>query len=207
MERKNIFRIDRALEKRTAKDLLLRSVMAFALIHQPTQPTAVLENSHHSDSSARREASERASVFEDKASSVSEVVVFPLPIPETTVIPEATKNPQPSNEVPASDWILDPEISFYGPGLYGRRTACGLELTKDLLGVAHRTLDCGTPVTFEWQGKELTVPVVDRGPYVSGRIFDLTGGACVKLNHCFTGQINYKMGIMDANWFRRKGLL
>jgi rare lipoprotein A (peptidoglycan hydrolase) len=91
-------------------------------------------------------------------------------------------------------WRRDPEISWYGPGFYGRRTACGQALTKSLLGVAHRSLPCGTLVTFRHGGRTLTVPVVDRGPYVRDRIFDLTGGACVALRHCFTGPIEYRMG-------------
>jgi len=36
------------------------------------------------------------------------------------------------------------------------------------------------------------MPVVDRGPYVTGRQFDLTGGACLKLGHCYTGSIEWK---------------
>ncbi len=40
----------------------------------------------------------------------------------------------------------------------------------------------------------LTVPVVDRGPYVSGRIFDLTYAACKALHHCYTGPISWKKG-------------
>ncbi len=111
----------------------------------------------------------------------------------TTVLPELVKQPKPDAKASVTDWKLDEEISFYGPGFYDRRTACGLKLTKELLGVAHRSLSCGTLVSFGWKGKEVTVPVVDRGPYVSGRIFDLTGGACVKLDHCFTGPINYRI--------------
>jgi rare lipoprotein A (peptidoglycan hydrolase) len=67
-------------------------------------------------------------------------------------------------------------------------------LTKSLRGVAHRTLPCGTKVTFRHKGRTLTVPVVDRGPYVDDRTWDLTGGACVALNHCFTGPIEWKLG-------------
>lgn len=96
--------------------------------------------------------------------------------------------------VSKNPWRRDPEISWYGPGFYGRRTACGQALTKSLLGVAHRSLPCGTLVTFRHAGRTLTVPVVDRGPYVRDRIFDLTGGACTALRHCFTGPIEYRMG-------------
>ncbi|HET6448106.1 MAG TPA: septal ring lytic transglycosylase RlpA family protein [Conexibacter sp.] len=59
--------------------------------------------------------------------------------------------------------------------LYGNRTACGQTLTAGTLGVAHKTLPCGTMVTFRYGGREVTVPVIDRGPYAGGREWDLTG--------------------------------
>jgi hypothetical protein len=89
-------------------------------------------------------------------------------------------------------WRHDPDISWYGPHFFGNGTACGQTLTKTLVGVAHRTLPCGTLVTFRYAGRTLTVPVVDRGPYVSGRTWDLTYGACSKLAHCFTGTIDWR---------------
>jgi rare lipoprotein A len=64
------------------------------------------------------------------------------------------------------------------------------------MGVAHRTLPCGTLITFRnpTNGRTFTVPVVDRGPYVSGRQWDLTGGLCIALDHCWTGSIEWKYG-------------
>jgi len=59
--------------------------------------------------------------------------------------------------------------------LYGGALACGGTLGYDTLGVAHKTLPCGTRVTLRYRGREVTVPVVDRGPYVGGREWDLTG--------------------------------
>ena len=91
-------------------------------------------------------------------------------------------------------WRFDPNISWYGPGLYGNGTACGQKLTKELVGVAHRTLPCGTMVTFRYNGKTVTAPVIDRGPYVSGRTWDLSKGLCTLLDHCFTGTIEWKLG-------------
>ncbi len=64
--------------------------------------------------------------------------------------------------------------SWYGPGFYGNRTACGQTFTSRLLGVAHRSLRCGYRVTVRYRGRSITVPVVDRGPYVRGRDYDLT---------------------------------
>jgi rare lipoprotein A len=66
------------------------------------------------------------------------------------------------------------KATWYGPGFYGRRTACHVKLTRRTLGVAHRSLPCGTKVEFFSAGKKITVPVIDRGPYVSGVTWDLT---------------------------------
>jgi rare lipoprotein A len=64
--------------------------------------------------------------------------------------------------------------TFYGPGFYGRRTACGGRLTPTTIGVANRTLPCGAPVSILYHGRTLTVPVIDRGPYANGADWDLT---------------------------------
>jgi hypothetical protein len=107
--------------------------------------------------------------------------------------PQRVPTPGTVSKVPLSPWHHDRNISWYGPGLYGNGTACGQTLTKTLVGVAHRTLPCGTLVTFRYKGVTLTVPVIDRGPYVSGRTWDLSHGACAKLGHCFTGTIDWKL--------------
>jgi rare lipoprotein A len=52
----------------------------------------------------------------------------------------------------------------------GGNTACGYHVTY---GVANRTLPCGTKVTFSYHGRTVTATVDDRGPYVSGREWDL----------------------------------
>jgi peptidoglycan lytic transglycosylase len=66
------------------------------------------------------------------------------------------------------------EASYYGPGLYGNGVACGGTLLPGTLGVANKTLPCGTKVKLRYRGRTVTVPVIDRGPYVAGRDFDLT---------------------------------
>jgi len=79
--------------------------------------------------------------------------------------------------------------TFYGPGLYGRRTACGQKLTRGLLGVAHRKLPCGTQVAFLHRGRTLTVPVLDRGPFANGARWDLTAAAARELGFEATGRV------------------
>jgi hypothetical protein len=71
--------------------------------------------------------------------------------------------------------------SYYGPGLYGNGMACGGTLLPGTLGVAHKTLPCGSRVRFRYGGRTVTVRVVDRGPYVAGRDFDLTAATRVRL--------------------------
>jgi rare lipoprotein A (peptidoglycan hydrolase) len=71
--------------------------------------------------------------------------------------------------------------SYYGPGLYGGALACGGTLQPGTLGVAHKHLPCGTRVRLRYRGRSLTVPVVDRGPYVGGRDFDLTAATKARL--------------------------
>lgn len=74
--------------------------------------------------------------------------------------------------------------SWYGPGFYGNRTACGQTLKKSTVGVAHRSLPCGTKVVIGYKGRYLRTRVIDRGPYVKRRYerdWDLTRGAAHKL--------------------------
>jgi rare lipoprotein A len=79
--------------------------------------------------------------------------------------------------------------SWYGPGLYGGHLACGGRLSAGTLGVAHKTLPCGTKVTLHYQGRTVRVPVVDRGPYVGAREFDLTAATKAKLGFGSTGTV------------------
>jgi rare lipoprotein A len=75
-------------------------------------------------------------------------------------------------------WAL---ASWYGPGLYGNPLGCGGTLSAGQLGVAHRTLPCGSKVTLRHDGRTVRVPVIDRGPYVGGREFDLTEATAQRL--------------------------
>jgi len=79
--------------------------------------------------------------------------------------------------------------SWYGPGLYGNRTACGQTLSPSTFGVANKSLPCGTRVTFHYKGRTVTAPVVDRGPFVGDRTWDLTAAAKRKLGFGSTGNV------------------
>jgi rare lipoprotein A len=69
--------------------------------------------------------------------------------------------------------------SWYGPGFQGRRTANGERFDTNQLTAAHKTLPFGTRVrvTSLVNGKEVVVRINDRGPFIAGRIIDLSRAA------------------------------
>jgi rare lipoprotein A len=79
--------------------------------------------------------------------------------------------------------------SWYGPGFYGRHLACGGTLRPGRIGVANKTLPCGTRVRLHYHGRTVTAPVIDRGPYAGGRTYDLTAATKRKLGFGSTGTV------------------
>jgi rare lipoprotein A len=71
-------------------------------------------------------------------------------------------------------WVYKPSLTtWYGPGFFGNKTACGQRLRRNTLGVAHRKLPCGTNVHVFYKGKTISVDVIDRGPFTNAN-WDLT---------------------------------
>lgn len=86
--------------------------------------------------------------------------------------------------------------SWYGgPSMWGRKTACGKTLRPTTLGVAHKSLPCGTTVKFVYHGHVLVTQVIDRGPYVKGRSWDLTQAASEALGFEGVGRIRYAVAL------------
>lgn len=84
--------------------------------------------------------------------------------------------------------------TWYGPGLYGNRTACGKTLTKRTIGVAHRKLPCGTRVAFAYKGRWVRAKVIDRGPFRRGYRWDLTSALAKRLGVISAGTAAVKAG-------------
>jgi rare lipoprotein A len=79
--------------------------------------------------------------------------------------------------------------SWYGPGFYGNSTACGQTLTPSTLGVANKSMPCGTKLTLRHGNRTVRVKVIDRGPFAGNREFDLTGATKNRLNFGSTGTV------------------
>jgi len=105
-----------------------------------------------------------------------------------------------SGNVPAERFVFSSPMraagaTWYGPGLYGNHTACGQTLRPGTVGVAHRTLPCGTTVKFAYHGHQLITRVIDRGPYTEGNDFDLTNGARRVLDFEGVGTVRYAVAV------------
>lgn len=106
----------------------------------------------------------------------------PAPAVEPTAVLGVAAAPQfPPPEPLVADGVV--VASWYGPGFYGNRTACGQTYTPEIPGVAHRLLPCGTPIRITSPaGITVVVPVIDRGPFIAGRSLDLSNATRLALN-------------------------
>ena len=80
----------------------------------------------------------------------------------------------------------------YGPTAGHRRTACGDAFTVQLEGIAHPTLPCGVKIYILFRGHQVLTQVVDRGPTVPGRDFDVTKGLANRIGLHGTQTIQWR---------------
>ena len=92
-----------------------------------------------------------------------------------------------SPPAPGHGWTAVQKATWYGPGLWGRSTACGMTLLPTVIGVANKNLPCGTNVTITYAGRSVPATVIDRGPYRKGYAWDLTKKLAKKLNFLAVG--------------------
>ncbi|HMJ71993.1 MAG TPA: septal ring lytic transglycosylase RlpA family protein [Solirubrobacterales bacterium] len=97
--------------------------------------------------------------------------------------------------------------TWYGPGLYGRQTACGQLLGPETIGVAHRSLPCGTTVKFVYHGHSIVTQVIDRGPFSRGNAWDLTRAAARALQFEKSGadRLRFAVSLEYAGSWRSTG--
>jgi rare lipoprotein A len=105
------------------------------------------------------------------------------PVPGGTA-PTPAPTAQPSS---SPSWTVFKKATWYGPGFWGKSTACGTVLTPTTIGVAHRKLPCGTTVTFSYGGRSVTATVIDRGPFRKGYAWDLTKKAAKRVGFLSVG--------------------
>lgn len=90
--------------------------------------------------------------------------------------------------------------SWYGPGFAGRRTASGEVFDPDQLTAAHRTLPFGTRVrvTHLTNGRSVDVRITDRGPFIAGRVIDLSRGAAEAIGMLGSGVAEVRVEVLGS---------
>jgi rare lipoprotein A len=103
---------------------------------------------------------------------------------QTPVTPSASRSKTPVASDEITGWQEAGLASWYGPGFQGKRTASGERFDANALTAAHRTLPFGTRVRVKSlvNGKEVVVRINDRGPFIQGRIIDLSQAAALALD-------------------------
>jgi len=96
-----------------------------------------------------------------------------------------------------------PEVgmaSYYGDALQGRRTASGERFDMHALTAAHPTLPFGTrvKVTNLENGRSVVVRINDRGPFVDGRVIDLSHAAARELRFLGRGTTRVRLEVLGA---------
>lgn len=97
------------------------------------------------------------------------------------------------------------DASWYGPTFHGRRTASGERYNMMGLTAAHKTLPFQTyvRVTSRANGRSLVVRINDRGPFVHGRVIDLSYAAARILDLTSAGVAKVTLSPLDAQEGRR----
>lgn len=92
------------------------------------------------------------------------------------------------------------EASWYGEPYHGRRAASGEVFDMEQLTAAHRTLPFQTwvQVTNLDNGKQVDVRITDRGPFVNGRIIDLSRAAAREIDLLRTGIAPVELRVIEA---------
>ncbi len=99
------------------------------------------------------------------------------------------------------DFVKTGLASWYGPGHHGNTTASGERFDMKSYTAAHRTLAFGTVVEVlnVDNGRKVVVTINDRGPYVSGRIIDLSKSAAAQLGCMRKGICRVRLEIVEDN--------
>jgi rare lipoprotein A (peptidoglycan hydrolase) len=133
------------------------------------------------------------------AAQVDSAVVtgeFEEPVKPT---PAAAPAPEPQSAQPALFQTGVASTYGEGDGFEGNRTACGQIFHTNAVQVAHKSLPCGTLVRVEDAntGRTVDAEVTDRGPYVAGRVVDLSWGAFKQLHPGGPGLLHVNVYVLD----------
>lgn len=134
---------------------------------------------------------ERALLLVGTAKSVAPMAIAAKPAKRITAAKPIVRRSAVRSRA-AGGWS-SARVSWYGPGFYGNTMAGGGTLQPGSMVAAHRSLPFGTRIEFRYRGRSCVATVMDRGPYVGGRTFDLGPGTAKALGFSGVGTVQYKI--------------
>jgi rare lipoprotein A len=189
--------------------LLIFASLAFAWLQYVDSPRVASAAANSASDASLAFAALRPQVT-PAASSVTgaapagrfEPLVTPTAVPTATSAPTLAPAPEPTAAVTPTHLLDSGIASTYGSGdgFEGRRTACGAIFHTGIVQVAHKTLPCGTLLRIEdtSTGRTVDAEVTDRGPYVPGRIVDLSWAAFSQLDPAGPGLLRVNIYLLDS---------
>ena len=113
--------------------------------------------------------------------------------------PSSPEGEEPLAEV-AEGWEQEGAASWYGDAYHGRTTASGEPFDMRELTAAHRRLPFGTVVRVEnlENGREVELRINDRGPFVQGRVLDVSRRGAEELGFLHEGTAEVRLVVVDA---------
>ena len=99
----------------------------------------------------------------------------------------------PKHHAPSSQGTWYTALAtVYAPATGTKTSACGVRIGPATEGVSHPRLPCGVKITIEFEGREATTHVIDRGPTTPGHDFDLTRALAAALHLRGTQEIRWQ---------------
>lgn len=118
----------------------------------------------------------------------------------TPSVAKTDKEPSQKSEQPRVTKTEHGKASWYEIKCNGgTHTASGIPLKDHAMTAAHKTLPMGTKVrvTNKRNGKSVVVKITDRGPYIKGRVIDVTKGVAKKLDFIKAGIVSCKVEVLE----------
>lgn len=191
---------------RTAKTPLVGLCLAATLVAMvPVSQAAEEQATSETARSAAAEPTEQAvsnfeRLVERPIERVTSVAVTAASTATNTAVDAATAATAAVFSV-ATTLFQTGRVSFYADKFHGRPTASGAIYDAEEMTMAHRTLPLGTKVmiTNTVNQRSVVVTVNDRGPFIGGRVGDLSRAAAEKLNMIRTGIVEATLHILPSS--------
>ena len=179
---------------------LSASVCALTLLQLPSQAESIKTDRNNSDLSLINQKESKTLNNQILAANLESSKTNQLQLNNLNSVasPQSEINFSNTSPTQIARRVFNGRASWYGPGFHGRRTANGEIFNSNAMTAAHRSLPFGTRVrvTNVRNGRSVIVRINDRGPFIGGRIIDVSAGAARRLNMISSGVAPVRLEIL-----------